>query len=123
MKKPGQPIQVKDMLFLQPERAETRPPEDILKWYSPAASLVMVMGRRLETTMRCAGGPARSRVMESLRVGDMARKACGGCGRAAVVAVVGEDGEDGECTEERNARGRWGPVARGSMRVLARVLC
>lgn len=26
---PGQPIQVNDMVFLHPERAETKPPEDI----------------------------------------------------------------------------------------------
>ena len=51
MKKPGQPIHVKDIDFLQPERAETRPPEDILKWYSPWLSLVIVIGKRLETTM------------------------------------------------------------------------
>lgn len=53
MKKPGQPIQVKFRDFLKPESAETKPPEDILKWYSPLESLVMVIGRRLETTMRC----------------------------------------------------------------------
>ena len=51
MKKPGQPIQVKERDFLQPERAETRPPEDILKWYSPLLSFVIVMGRRFETTI------------------------------------------------------------------------
>lgn len=52
MKNPVQPIQVKDMDFLQPESADTRPPEDILKWYSPLSSLEMVMGSRLETTMK-----------------------------------------------------------------------
>ena len=52
MKKPGQPIHVKLRDFLKPDRAETSPPDDILKWYSPAASLLMVIGRRLETTMR-----------------------------------------------------------------------
>jgi hypothetical protein len=46
------------MDFFVPERAETRPPEDILKWYSPWASFVIVTGRRLETTMRCCSGGA-----------------------------------------------------------------
>ena len=41
------------MDFLVPERAETSPPDDILKWYSPCASFVIVTGRRFETTMRC----------------------------------------------------------------------
>ena len=96
MKKPGQPIQVNDMDFLQPERAETRPPEDILKWYSPWASLLMVMGRRLETTMRWPVEPLRSREMESERVGDMARKDDGGDGRDdGEVGDVGESGEPG----------------------------
>jgi len=52
MKKPGQPIQVNVMDFLQPDNAETRPPEDILKWYSPCLSFVIVTGSLFETTMR-----------------------------------------------------------------------
>ena len=114
MKKPGHPIHVKDMDFLQPERAETSPPEDILKWYSPCASLLMVMGRRLETTMRWPCWPWRSREMESERrcvvsVGDMARKADGGCGLGDV-GDVGETGEAGEgaVRAARKATGRCG---------------
>jgi hypothetical protein len=42
---------VKLIVFLQPERAETRPPDDILKWYSPLSSFEMVTGSRFETTI------------------------------------------------------------------------
>ena len=66
MKKPGQPIQVNVMDFLQPDRAETRPPEDILKWYSPCLSFVIVTGSRFETTMR-----RRSPVDVDAIVGEM----------------------------------------------------
>jgi hypothetical protein len=57
MKNPVHPIQVNWMDFLSPESADTRPPDYILKWYSPFASLEMVIGSRLETTMRCFADP------------------------------------------------------------------
>lgn len=52
--KPGQPIQVNDILFLHPDRAETRPPEERLKVYPPGAvgSARIVTGNRLDTTIR-----------------------------------------------------------------------
>lgn len=50
---PGQPIQVKDIIFFKPLNAATKPPEDILKSYSPVLlSLFTVTGNRLETTNR-----------------------------------------------------------------------
>ena len=69
MLKPGQPIQVNVIDFLQPERAETSPPEDILKWYSPLLSFEIVMGSRLDTTMSfCFSTPLM------LMVGEMGEK-------------------------------------------------
>lgn len=48
---PGQPIQVKDIIFFKPLNAATKPPEDILKLYSPdLLSLLTVTGNLLETT-------------------------------------------------------------------------
>lgn len=58
---PGHPIHVKLIFFFVPDNAETRPPLDMEKVYSPFLSLTMVTGRRLLTTMsRCsfAGGGA-----------------------------------------------------------------
>lgn len=52
---PGQPIQVNRISFLRPLSAATRPPELILYDQPPVTeSRVMVTGRRLETTSRCA---------------------------------------------------------------------
>ena len=102
MKKPGQPIHVKDMDFLQPERAETRPPEDILKWYSPEASLLMVMGRRFETTMMCRCSPGAGGGMERSGVEGSATIA-GDDFAGSVVCVEGNDrsGRGGARKDER----------------------
>lgn len=61
-------LQVKLIVFLQPDRAETRPPEDILKWYSPLSSLEMVTGRRFDTTIRrgAAGGKGGETLVQHL---------------------------------------------------------
>jgi hypothetical protein len=48
---PGQPIQVKLIFFLHPDKAETRPPLDMANWYSPLASLLIVTGNLLLTTI------------------------------------------------------------------------
>lgn len=59
---------MKLIVFLQPDRAETRPPEDILKWYSPLSSLEMVTGRRFDTTIRrgAAGGKGGETLVQHL---------------------------------------------------------
>lgn len=50
---PGQPIQVKDIIFLRPLNAATKPPEDILNANSfVLGSLFTVTGNRLETTSK-----------------------------------------------------------------------
>lgn len=79
------------MVFLHPDSAETRPPDDIcgvsyvrrldeplrtiltLNVYSPFASLSMVTGRRLETTMRRGSWP----LLVSVAFGSGSGAICG----------------------------------------------
>lgn len=48
---PGQPIQVNVISFFNPDKAETSPPELILKSH-PSSFGLIVTGKRLDTTMR-----------------------------------------------------------------------
>lgn len=66
---PGQPIQVKSICFLHPERAETSPPDDMEKDHSPSSPFLIVTGSLLDTTMR--RWPSWALPLLVLAVGDM----------------------------------------------------
>lgn len=54
---PGQPNHWKSIDRLQPERAETRPPEDMLNSYWPSSCRLIVTGSRLLTTIKRRESP------------------------------------------------------------------
>lgn len=69
---PGQPIQVKDICFLSPLSADTRPPE-LMANFQPVSDLVIVIGRRFETQSsrpETAGAPSPSDAPDAAATAD-----------------------------------------------------
>jgi hypothetical protein len=114
MKKPGQPIQVKLRYFLKPERAETRPPEDILK-------VIFAIGIFVDGNGETVGDDDEMVAVSKVHVGVVRRRERWLLGHLGVVfilrAVQGKDPElyelhqsDSEGLSDWQARATFGEL-------------